>query len=159
MNLRQKYKAVKKYAKLLEKGLSERKKENSTIVPFVVAKTFPRGVMDLELDGYLLQSRIEFEKLLFNHIHEHLDDYVDIIWEDDLSYGSKRLLYKVWLKKIERNKPKSIPALAVGDIGKYTFPMHVDFGPIHPSLGVDEDPWHDDRTKDNITWFNTRSLK
>lgn len=173
MNLRQKCKAYKKYAKRLNEALNYHKKENSTIVPFTVARNFPRGTINPEQDGYvtiMLENRIQFEKLLFNHIHEHLDDYVDVIWEDGFFDGSKRLMFRVWLKKVERNEPKSVPELAVGDIGKYTFPMHVEFGPIQPSLSVDEDPWHDDRDNpyrlctddintDNITWFNTRSLK
>ena len=146
MNFRQKYKAYKNYVKRLQMVLDEHKKKKSTIVPFVVKTEISKEMIDSPDVNYpviMLENRCAFERLLFDHIHEHLNDYVNIICDNDIITGSKQLLYEVYLKKFER--PESVPEWAVGDIGSYTFPMHVEFGPIHPSLSDAEDPWKDDR--------------
>lgn len=148
MNLRQKCKAYKKYAKQLEKALSEHKKERSTIVPFVVKTAISKEIIDSPDTNYptiMLENRIAFERTLFDHIHEHLDDYVNVICDNDIIDGSKQILYEVYLKKFERKEPKSFVELAIGDIGEYTFPIHIEFDPIYPSLSDAEDPWKDDR--------------
>ncbi len=150
MNLRQKCKKYKYRFNKLQKELEYIHDiyESITLVPFGVEKKISRETLsspDVNYPNIMLENRLSFEKALFNHIHEHLDDYVNIIVNDDIFDGSKRLLYKVDLRKVKREEPTSFAELAVGNIGEYTFPMHVEFGPIYPSLSVDEDPWKDDR--------------